>query len=120
MKKIIMKSICIIIVFFLLVSYLNIVYGTDIKDLYGGDQNIASDDAGEKVTNIIAGILDILRLIGAAVAVTILMVIGAKYLVASAGDRADIKKYAFNYVIGAVIFFGASGILTIIKNIALH
>ena len=28
----------------------------------------------------------------------------------------DIKKYAMNYVIGAVILFGASGLLGLAKN----
>ena len=35
---------------------------------------------------------------------------------ASAGDRADIKKYAVNYIIGAIILFGTTGILGIVQN----
>ena len=46
----------------------------------------------------------------------VLMTIAAKYMMASAGDRADIKKYAFNYIVGAVILFAASGILTMIRD----
>lgn len=68
------------------------------------------------VKKILATILDVVRLVGAAVAVVMLMVIAAKYMVASSGDRADIKKYALNYVIGAVILFAASSILTIIRD----
>ena len=61
-------------------------------------------------------VLDVVRLVGAAVAVVMLMTIAAKYMIASSGDRADIKKYAFNYVIGAIILFAASGILTIVRD----
>lgn len=68
------------------------------------------------VKTILATILDVVRLVGAAVAVLMLMIIAAKYMVASSGDRADIKKYALNYVIGAVILFAASSILTIIRD----
>ena len=35
---------------------------------------------------------------------------------AAPGDRADIKKYAMNYVIGAMILFGAAGILGIVQR----
>ena len=33
-----------------------------------------------------------------------------------AGDRDNIKKYAMNYVIGAIILFGAAGILGIVQK----
>ena len=70
----------------------------------------------EPIRIIISMILDVVRLVGAAVAVIMLMVIAAKYMIASSGDRADIKKYAINYVIGAIILFAASGILTMIRD----
>ena len=65
---------------------------------------------------MLSDILAIVRTAGVAIAVVILLVIGTKYMIASAGDRADIKKYAIKYIIGAVILFGASGILTIIQK----
>ena len=36
-------------------------------------------------------------------------------MLSSAGDRADIKKYAMNYVIGAFILFGATALVSIAK-----
>ena len=87
-----------------------------VKDYFSGS-DVTQGDAGQNIKEIMAAILDVVRLIGAAAAVIVLMIIGAKYLIASAGERADIKKYAMNYVIGALILFGASGILSIIKNI---
>lgn len=76
-----------------------------------------SSDSADKVTIIMASVLDVIRLAGAAIALIIILVIGIKYAVASVGERADIKKYAMNYVIGALILFGASGILTIIQTV---
>lgn len=70
----------------------------------------------DTVTNIISSVLAVIRTIGAGVAVAILMVIGCKYMLASAGERAEIKKYAVHYVIGAVVLFAASGLLGIIQN----
>ena len=40
-----------------------------------------------------------------------------RYMLSSAGDRADIKKHAIAYVVGAVILFGVTWILGILVNI---
>ena len=32
------------------------------------------------------------------------------------GDKAEIKKHAVVYIVGAVVLFGATGLLGIIKN----
>ena len=37
-------------------------------------------------------------------------------MIASSSDRADIKKHAIIYVTGAILLFGASGIVQIIKE----
>ena len=83
----------------------------------GEGVDTTNDGGGTNAIRIVIGtIINLARIVGAAVAVCILLVIATKYILASAGDRADIKKYAINYVIGALIFFSASGILTIIKK----
>ena len=83
----------------------------------GDGLDTSQGDGGMKAIRIVVGsIVNVLRIAGAAIAVCILLVIATKYIIASAGDRADIKKYAVNYVIGALIFFSASAILTIIKD----
>ena len=80
---------------------------------FTGSTNSVGSDA---VTKILSAILGVVRTAGAGIAVVMLMTIAAKYIVASAGDRADIKKYAINYVVGAIILFAATGLLTIVKN----
>ncbi len=72
---------------------------------------------GENVATIMASVLQVIRLAGAGIAVIMLLIIGIKYAIASVGERADIKKYAINYVIGALILFGASGILGIVQKV---
>ena len=39
-------------------------------------------------------------------------------MTAAPGEKADIKKHAIPYVVGAVIMFACTGILTIIENFA--
>lgn len=88
------------------------------------DSDITSNFQGSKPTgeikstsqSILKSVISVTRIVAAAVAIVILMIIACKYILASAGDRADIKKYAVNYVIGAIILFGASGILSIIQT----
>ena len=49
-----------------------------------------------------------------------LIVLAIKYISAAPNDKAEIKKHAVVYVVGAVILFGATVILEIIKNFALQ
>ena len=52
------------------------------------------------------------------VAITMLLVLAMKYMSAAPSEKADIKKHAVVYVVGAVVMFAASGLLTIIGNFA--
>lgn len=121
MIKIAKKIILVLLIYMLCFSTINVIISgatsgvtaEDLNKFKGSTSDIAGSGAA---TSILSSILSIVRTIGAGVAVVILMIIGAKYLVASAGDRADIKKYAINYVIGAIILFAASGILSIVKG----
>lgn len=69
-------------------------------------------------TNILNTILGIVQVIGVAVAIIMLIVLAIKYISAAPGDKAEIKKHAVVYIVGAVVLFGASGLLGIIKGFA--
>lgn len=114
-KKIFVKIVSIVLVIFMLLALMNSVEASSaiIKSKFNGSSNTT---ASTPIKQIISAILDVVRLIGSAIAIIILMVIAGKYIMASAGERADVKKYAVNYVIGAIILFAASGILSIIQN----
>ena len=77
-----------------------------------------STGAAESVNAMIGSILTVAQVIGVGVAVIMLIVLAIKYISAAPGDKADIKKHAVVYVVGAVVLFAASGILQIIKNFA--
>lgn len=118
--KLISKIVVIISCFLIVFSLGHEVFAdgasTLIKSAYTGDgaSNIESAENSAKV--IISTILSIIRTVAAAIAIIILIVIACKYILASAGDRADIKKYAFNYIIGALILFSASALVGIAKT----
>ena len=54
---------------------------------------------------------------GYAMAVGMLLYIGIKYMMASANEKADLKKGSINYVIGAVLVAAASTIVGIFADI---
>ena len=76
------------------------------------------NEEDSKIATSVKNILDIIaistRIIGVAVAIIMLITLGAKYMMAAPGDRADIKKSAIPFVVGAFILFSVSGILSII------
>lgn len=88
-----------------------------VLDNFKGDISKASEGAG-KIREIMAIVLEIVRTVGAGLAVLIIIVIGCKYIIASAGERADIKKNAVPYVIGVVVLFASSAIAGILKDFA--
>lgn len=116
-KKVMIFLISVVLIF----AFVGNSYGVteeQIKGFSGTTANVA--DARNATSNVLNGLISATRVIGAAIAIIILMVIACKYIMASAGDRADIKKYAFNYIMGAVILFAATGILGIIQTFVLE
>ena len=95
----------------------NVVYGYDYSSTISSLDGQAGDTTlNEKATNIVGAIISVMRIVGTGVAIIMLTAVAIKYLSAAPGDRADIKKHAVVYVVGAVVLFGASGILTIIQK----
>ena len=77
-----------------------------------------SSGASKSAQNIIGALITIVRIIGTGVAIIMLIVLAIKYISAAPSDKAEIKKHAVVYVVGAVVLFAASGILGIIQQFA--
>lgn len=78
-------------------------------------ENVSGDtnsNIAKGVNNIGGTVLGVLQVAAAVIAVIVLVVLAIKYIMASPNDKADIKKSATGYIIGAVILFGASGLLS--------
>lgn len=74
--------------------------------------------AASKARTVAGSILSIVQVIAVATAVIMLIVLAIKYISSAPNDKAEIKKHAVIYVVGAVLLFGASGILALIQNFA--
>ena len=80
------------------------------------DAGAEGDATAGKVKDVVTTVITIARVIGVAVAIVMLLVVAMKYMAAAPGEKADIKKSAVVYVVGAIILFAVTGILGIINT----
>lgn len=73
---------------------------TDVKDMY-------------KFGGSIAGVIQI---VGTIVSVGTMMILGIRYVLASADEKAEYRERLLPYFVGAVLLFGASNIVKMIYN----
>ena len=112
----IMKITTILVIAMMLVSTLSTVFATGaagvLKDLNG---NTGAATAVTKTANNIIGIVQVICY---AAAVIMLVLVGVKFITASPEGKAEIKKSAIQYVIGAIIVFAAGALLGVISNLS--
>ena len=115
------KVMVVLIIFALLFAILNCneVFAYDMMATIQAQADATADDSVTKsVTNISGAVITIARVICAAVAVAMLAILGMKYMSAAPSEKADIKKHAVVYIVGAVVMFACTGILGIIQQFA--
>ena len=59
-------------------------------------------------------IISILQTVGVVLSVVVLMIIGIKYMMGSAEEKADYKKSMIPYLVGAVLIFAASALAQVV------
>lgn len=114
-NKIVILTLILTIVISMNVTYISragSVAGELINTLDEGQTSSAND----KVKEIVAIIITVVRVVGVAVAIVMLLVVAMKYMSAAPGEKADIKKSAVVYVVGAVVLFAVTGILGLINT----
>ena len=111
MKKKFTKIVFYILYIVLISSFVtNIVYGTDSQfDISEFDNfNNPIQNSSNKIS---ANVITVVRIIAVTIAIVMLLAVAMKYMTSAPGDRADIKKHAISYLIGAFIIFGVTGII---------
>lgn len=73
------------------------------------------DDKGFNST--ISNVLGVVTIVCYAAAVILLITLGVKWLIAAPDAKADLKKSAIYYVIGAIMIFAAGAIVDVIRNL---
>ena len=116
MKSVSMKKIlAVLVIALLLVSVSSVAFASstifDPTDIQASDS-----DAAGVIQDLSGTILGIVQVVGVAVAVIMLVVLAIKYISAAPSEKADIKKSAFIYIIGALLLFGGVALLNIIRD----
>lgn len=78
----------------------------------------ATYEGTDEIGTIGGKLMGIIRTIAVVIAVLILMVLGIKYMMGSAEEKAEYKKTMIPYVIGAILVFAAGTIANAVYNFA--
>ena len=98
----------------IIVMLSNFVFGTSIiTDIMSNTS--ATDTTG--ITKIGGKLVGIIQVLGIVVAIVVLLILGIKYMVGSAEEKAEYKKTMIPYVVGAILIFAASTIVNILFNV---
>lgn len=79
-----------------------------------GDAISSADVDATEIKNIGGQIVGIIQIVGTIVSTGMMMILGIKYMIGSAEEKAAYKKTLFPYFIGAVLIFGASNLTQVI------
>lgn len=113
-----MKSKSVKILSFILTALIVIAMATSVfaDNWIIDDISAKESDASKSFEGAASMILGVVQVIAIAVAIIMLIVLAIKYISSAPNEKAEIKKHAVIYIVGAVILFGASGILQLIKT----
>lgn len=117
MNKKLTKTLITVLCFAIVASLSAVVFAGTTIDGVTVNPDTSSSAAGTAGTvgNKIVGII---KVIGIIASVAIIMVVGIKYMMGSAEEKAEYKKTLIPLVIGAILLFGASVFAEQLANIA--
>ena len=112
MTKKTMRLISFLVIVLTIISCVGMVLAKTPSELNATESNTDSVySVGEKVMGII-------QAAGVVIAVVVLMVLGIKFMMGSAEEKAEYKKTFIPYIIGAILIFAASTLANVVYNFA--
>lgn len=110
MKKVIgILLLSVILITMVTPSYAAEIFNTIDQHEIGIDEDLAPK---------ISGVIGVIQLVGTGIAVIASVYLGIRYVYSSTDEKADIKKKLIPFVIGVLLFYGATGILQLIAQVA--
>ena len=79
-----------------------------------GNGNVQTNDLTEVGNNVVT----IIQVVGIVIAVIVLLVIGIKYMMGSASEKAEYKKTMIPYIVGAVLIFAGTSLVRVIYSLS--
>lgn len=116
MKRKIVQTITVIFIMFAIVNIANVVYADDINP--DDFTAIYSKTGVNNLDNKMGQILGIVQIAGTSISIIALIALGIKYMLSSPDEKATVKEKLTPYVIGTIIFFAATNLVSIISRFA--
>lgn len=91
-----------LLLIFIVLTFIGNVYGFEINQLDGSGGNVVH------LEKVGADILSIISIIGSAISIIAMIILGIKYMLGSVEEKAEYKKTLLPYLIGAICVFGAT------------
>ena len=79
-----------------------------------GNGNVQINDLTKVGNNIVT----IIQVVGIVIAVIVLLVVGIKYMMGSASEKAEYKKTMIPYIVGAVLIFAGTSLVRVIYSLS--
>ncbi|MFR2449839.1 MAG: TrbC/VirB2 family protein [Clostridia bacterium] len=117
MKKTVKIISTLLLVVMLVTSIAGTVFAdstTDVLDKLKGDGKVETSS----LTTVGNNVVTIINVVGIVIAVIILLIIGIKYMIGSASEKAEYKKTMIPYIVGAVLIFAGTSLVRVIYSLA--
>ncbi len=108
------KIVAMIILAIMVVAVASTVFASVDPSTYKGESSVSTT----KIDSLGNTIIKIVSTVGSIASVLVLVVLGIKYMMGSAEEKAEYKKTLLPYVIGAALVFAASAIAGVVYNFA--
>ncbi len=102
----------------ILCIYILILFSNVVQATSGLTDISLPADTEAKLKTPLQVIIGLFQITAVGMGLIMLTALAIKYMTSAPGDKAEIKKHAVVYVVGACMAFGATGIVEIIKNFA--
>ena len=119
MNRKVTKILSVVLTVLMLVAMTTTVFAASNPPFTPG--NLEANYAGEgptKIQDVGQKIMGVLTTVGIVISVIVLIILGIKYMMGSASEKAEYKKTMIPYLVGAVFIFGASAIANVVFQFA--
>ena len=117
MKKSIKVISTLLLTIMLVASIAGTVLAVDPNTVLNG-LNGNGDVQINDLTKVGNNIVTIIQVVGIVIAVIVLLVIGIKYMMGSASEKAEYKKTMIPYIVGAVLIFAGTSLVRVIYSLS--
>ncbi len=113
------KLIVVLSIIFCILAIGVMSYASTAGDVLAGLTGEGANVDTTGITGLGNSIIAVVRIVGIVIAVVILLVLGIKYMMGSAEEKAEYKKSMIPYIVGAVLIFASTTIVGVVYDMAM-